>query len=89
MGLRAELLVLANPYRGGEGLPVELRFDGANAADGQVERFVRMADEVSVDLPGTNAEGLIVVPSEAGTEAMLDPVIMEVVDPEGGAIGRT
>lgn len=84
LGLRAELIALANPYTAGSGdLPVELRDDGAPVAGHQVEVFVRRGEDVTVRALTTDAEGRAVVALKPGTTVMLDAVLIEPLDARG------
>ena len=82
LGLRAEIVALANPYVDDlDAMPVELRYEGRPAPDAQVEVFARGPDgEVGVTTLRTDAAGRARVPVEAGTEYMLDAVFIEPVE---------
>lgn len=83
VGLGAEIVALANPYAGDLAeMPVEVWFEGALAADQQVEIFTRDADgAVTITTRRTDARGRAVVPLAPGTEVMLDSVFMRPLDP--------
>lgn len=87
MGLRAEIVALANPYEGArDALPVEVRFEGEPAPGRQLEVFRRGADgAVSIFTLRTDAAGRALVPLERGEEVMLDAVFIEPLeeDPDG------
>ena len=83
VGLRAEIVALANPYvEALAEMPVALLYEGEPAADRQIEVFARVPDgTVEVTTVTTDAEGRAVVPLEPGTEVMLDSVFAEPVAP--------
>jgi hypothetical protein len=84
VGMRAELVALANPYTddlGGE-MPLQLWYDGAVRPDYQVELFAEDAEgEVTITLHRTDAEGIVRLPVEPGMIYMADSVILEAVEP--------
>lgn len=84
VGLRAELIALANPYEGPlEALPVELRWEGAALRDHQIEVFARGEDgEVAITTHRTDASGRASVPVSPGTEVMIDAVVIEPLERE-------
>lgn len=84
MGLRTELVALANPYTDdlSGGFAVQLWLDDAVRADEQVEVFERGPDgTVTVSLARTDADGVAVVPVRPGHDYMIDAVVLEPVDP--------
>lgn len=84
VGLLTEIVALANPYTDdlSAGLPVKVLYRGAPRADVQVEVFARDAQgEVTVTLLRTDAAGEAVVPVAAGTEYLVDSVVMRPMDP--------
>ncbi|MBO6602478.1 DUF4198 domain-containing protein [Rhodophyticola sp.] len=94
VGLRAELVALANPYTDdvGGGMPIQLWYDGAPQADYQVELFARdAADEVTITYHRTDANGVVVLPVRSGMIYMADAVFLEPLEPEaeGDAIWAT
>jgi len=92
MGLRTELVALANPYTDdlSDGMPVQLWLDGAVRANTQIELFSQGPDgEVEITLHRTDAEGIAVLPVEARHEYLVDAVAIEAMDPAEGAEWRT
>ena len=83
VGMRVELVALANPYTDdvSGGLPVRLLQDGAPVADYQVELFQRVGGEVAITTHRTDADGVALLPVEPGAEVMADAVILEELDP--------
>jgi hypothetical protein len=84
-GMRHEIVALANPYVDDldAGLPVRVLLDGAPRADAQVEVFARRGDAVEVTLERTGADGVALIPVEAGVEYLLDAVVIEEAGDEG------
>ncbi|MGR3500796.1 DUF4198 domain-containing protein [Pseudaestuariivita sp.] len=86
VGLKTEIVALANPYTDdlSDGLPVKVLLDGAPRANAQVELFASDggADEVTVTLHTTDADGVALLPVEPGTEYLADAVVIEPVEPE-------
>ncbi|MEJ6393215.1 DUF4198 domain-containing protein [Gymnodinialimonas sp. 2305UL16-5] len=94
VGLRAELVALTNPYMGetGDGMRMELWYDGALQPDYQVELFAEDDDgDVEITLHRTDGDGIVTLPVEPGITYMADAVFLEPVEPstEGGAIWVT
>ncbi|QXT41313.1 DUF4198 domain-containing protein [Gymnodinialimonas ceratoperidinii] len=94
VGMRAELVALANPYTDdvSGGMPLQLWYDDALQADYQVELFAEDAEgEVTITLHRTDAEGVVVLPVEPGMTYMADAVFLEAVEPaaEGDPIWVT
>ena len=87
MGLRAEIVALANPYvEDLAAMPVELLHEGRPAPGHQIEVFARGADgEVAITTLRTDARGRAEIPVEAGTEVLLDAVFIEPLGPGEGA----
>lgn len=84
VGLRTELVALANPYTDdvSGGMPLQLWYDDAVQADYQVELFAEDAEgEVSITLHRTDAEGVVLLPVEPGVTYMADAVFLEPVEP--------
>jgi hypothetical protein len=83
MGLRTEIVALANPYTETlEKLPVKVLFEGAPRADAQVELFeMDLAGDVEITLHRTNADGIAEVPIKPGHEYLVDAVMMVPLDP--------
>ena len=79
MGLRAEIVALANPYTDDlSAMPVEVLYEGRPAPGQQVEVFARDAEgAVTVTTQRTDADGRATVPVEPHTEVMLDAVFIE------------
>ncbi|WP_224824126.1 DUF4198 domain-containing protein [Cognatishimia sp. MH4019] len=85
VGLRTEIVALANPYTDdlSDGLSVQVLYEGAPRADAQVELFAKAADDtVTVTLFQTDAEGRVSLPVEPGTEYLVDAVMMIPLEPE-------
>ncbi len=79
VGLLTEIVALANPYTEAltDGLPVRVLYEGAPRAQAQVELFARAPDgSVTVSLHETDAEGIAVLPAEAGVEYLADAVVI-------------
>lgn len=89
VGMRVELVALANPYTDdlSGGLPVRLLREGAPVADYQVELFQRIGDEVEITTHRTDADGVALLPVRAGAEAMADAVLLEALDPAAAPRG--
>ena len=94
VGLETEIVALANPYSYdlSTGLPVQVLFRGEPRSDVQVEVFERPPDgDVAVSLHQTNEDGIAIIPLDAGTEYLIDAVVMLTVEPEeeGGPVWRS
>lgn len=95
VGLRTEIVALANPYTDdlNEGLPVQVLYEGAPRVDAQVELFARAPDgTVEVTLHQTDAEGRVRLPVQPGTEYLADAVKMVALDnddPEAGPVWQS
>ena len=83
VGMRVELVALANPYVDdvSDGMPVRLLRDGAPVADWQVELFQRLDGAVEITLHRTDADGVALLPVAPGAEVMADAVLIEALDP--------
>lgn len=84
VGLRTEIVALANPYTDdvSGGLPVQVWLDDAVRADVQVELFERAPDgSVTITLHRTDAEGVAVLPVRSGSVYQADSVVLEPVEP--------
>ncbi|MGR3362773.1 MAG: DUF4198 domain-containing protein [Maritimibacter harenae] len=92
VGLRTEIVALANPYTDdlSNGFPVRVLFEGAPRPDAQVEVFARDADgAVTQSFYRTDDAGEAVIPVSADTEYMVDAVVMHDTgndDPEAGPV---
>lgn len=85
VGMRAELVALANPYTDdiSGGIPMQLWYDDALQPNYQVELFAQSASgAVTVTLHRTNANGVVVLPVRPGMTYMADAVFLEAVEPE-------
>jgi hypothetical protein len=85
VGLRTEIVALANPYTDdvSGGLPVQVWLDDAPRADVRVELFDRAPDgSVTITLHRTDADGIALLPVEPGHVYQADTVTLEPVDPE-------
>lgn len=94
IGLDTEIVALANPYTDelSGGLPVRVLHFGAPRSDVQVTLFARGADgTVSTSLHRTDGAGVAVLPMVAGTEYLVDSVILEPLEPaaEGDPVWYT
>lgn len=81
-GLTTEFVALDNPYAADfDGtLDIELLYDGAPRANAQVEVYARDAqDAVTVTITRTNDQGHAAIPVVAGTEYLLDAVVLRPV----------
>ncbi len=86
VGLRTEIVALANPYTDtlDDGLPVQVWLEDAPRQDVQVELFEAAPDgTVTITLLRTDANGVAVLPVSAGHRYMVDAVVLEAVDPVG------
>ena len=84
MGLRTEIVALANPYTDDltGGVPVQLWLDDAVRADEQVEIFERAPDgTIVITTQRTDADGIARVPVRPGHDYMVDAVTLEPSDP--------
>jgi hypothetical protein len=88
VGLRTELVALANPYTDdlAGAMPVQLYVDGAPRSMARVEVFARPADgggETAVSVYETDSNGIVVLPIRQGTEYLVTAVTLEFPgDPE-------
>lgn len=94
VGMRAELVVLTNPYTDFTiaGVPMELWYDDELQPDYQVELFAEDAEgNVTITLHRTDVWGIVLLPVEPGMTYMADAVFLEAVEPasEGDAIWVT
>ncbi|MEX2553620.1 MAG: DUF4198 domain-containing protein [Actinomycetota bacterium] len=81
LGLAFELVALANPYAGGETLPVRLLWQGQPEAGTQISIFRKNAD-VDRSLVLTDADGRAEIPLAGGGEFLLNAVHIEPVEGE-------
>jgi len=84
MGLRIEVIALANPYTDdlSGGFPVQIMLDGAPRTDAQVEVFARAPDDtVTSNFYRTDDQGRAVFPVQADTEYLVDSVALEPREP--------
>lgn len=84
VGMRTELVALANPYADdvSAGIPMQLWYDGALQPDYQVELFAEDASgDVTITLHRTDAEGVVLLPVTPGIIYMADAVFLEAVEP--------
>lgn len=92
MGLKIEIVALANPYTDdlSAGMPLLVLLDGAPRADVQVELFQSAPDgSVTTTLHRTDAEGRVMVPVLPGMEYMADNVDLRALpnnDPKAGPV---
>lgn len=85
VGLRTEIVALANPYTDDVtgGVPVQVWLDGALVPDRQVELFDRAPDgSVTVTFHRTDAEGVALLPVAPGHVYMADSVTLEAREPD-------
>lgn len=79
VGLRIEIVALANPYTDdlSDGMPLLVLMDGAPRVDVQVELFQTAPDDtVTITLHRTDAEGRVTVPVLPGMEYLVDSVAL-------------
>lgn len=78
IGLRTEIVALANPYLPLSGdLPVQVFFEGQTRPDAQVEVFEMAPDgSVEVSLTRTDADGVAQIPVKTGYAYLLDAVVL-------------
>lgn len=79
MGLRTEIIALANPYTDDltNGLPVIVMFEGAPRTNVQLEIFDRApSGDVTISTQQTDNQGQAVIPVQSGHEYNLDAVTM-------------
>lgn len=84
VGLRTELVALANPYVDdvSGGLPVQLWLEDAPRANEQVELFEEAPDgTITITLHRTNDEGIAFLPVQPGYRYMADAVALEAAEP--------
>ena len=92
VGLRTEIVALANPYTDdlGGGLPVQVFYDGAPRANAQVDIFARLDEEtVEISQTRTNDDGVAVIPVRPGVEYLIDSVLILPLpnnDPDRGPV---
>ncbi len=82
-GLEIEFVAQKNPYVEdvSAGLPVVLIYQDAPRADAQVEVFEKAPDgEVTISLLRTDAQGVVLVPVQAGHTYLLDSVVLRLPD---------
>lgn len=83
-GLLTEIVALANPYTDDltGGLPVQVFFQGEVRPDTQVELFSRgSGGEIEITYHRTDANGISLLPVEAGREYLVDAVVLEDLEP--------
>jgi hypothetical protein len=84
MGLRTEIVALANPYTDDLGgvFPVQVWLDETPRADEQVELFARAPDgTIAISYHRTDADGIALLPVLPGHVYMADSVVLEPVTP--------
>ncbi len=92
MGLRIEIVALANPYTDdvSAGLPLQVLLNGAPRAGAQVELFAMAPDgTVTTSLHTTDATGRVTVPTASGHIYLADNVDMVALpnnDPTAGPV---
>lgn len=85
MGLRIEVIALANPYTDdlSGGFPVQIMLDGAPRTDAQIEVFARAPDDtVTSTFYRTDDQGQATFPVQPGTEYLVDSVALEPREPK-------
>ena len=90
MGLKIEIVALANPYTDdlSAGMPLQVLLDGAPRADAQIELFQTAPDgNVTISLYRTNASGEVVVPVKQGMEYLVDTVLLTALPNNNPAAG--
>ncbi len=81
VGLAFEFVALANPYAGGDVLPVRLIWQG-DPVEGAPISILRKSDEVERHLVKTDADGMAEISIAGGGEFLLNAVHLEPVDGE-------
>lgn len=87
VGLRAELVALDNPYAlsAGDGVRVQLFWEGEVQADRQIKVFAKPINERAGELEvvdlRTNAQGVVKIPLQANTRYLLSSVKLIGVEP--------
>lgn len=84
VGLRTELVALANPYVDDvrDGLPVQLWLGDTPRANEQVELFEEAPDAtITITLHRTDDAGIAMLPVQPGYRYMADAVALEAIDP--------
>ncbi len=79
IGMRAEIVALANPYLDdlSQGLPVQVFYENAPKTDAFVEMFARQQDGVVlVSSYRTDAQGVVVLPVRSGVEYLIDAAMI-------------
>lgn len=95
VGLRTEIVAMANPYTDALNgvMPVRVLLDGAPRANAQVEVFAKAADgTVTVSTLRTDADGVAQVPVAPDTHYLLDAVTLEALPndtPDDGPVWHT
>lgn len=85
LGLTVEIVAEANPYAlATETLPVRLWQYGAPRADGQLEVFTRLGEEITWVTYRSDAEGRVQVPAPKGAEMLLNFVTLLPVEGDMG-----
>jgi uncharacterized GH25 family protein len=90
MGLRIEIVALANPYTDDltAGLPLQVRLDGAPRAGAQLEVFAKAPDgTVTEALYTTDAAGVAMVPAVRGFTYLADNVDIYALPNDDAAAG--
>ena len=85
MGLEIEIVALENPYKYvvSKPFPVQVLYGGEPRAHAQVEVFARPPEgEVVVSQYQTDGEGIALLSLDAGTEYLVDSVIMLPIEPD-------
>lgn len=85
LGLRTEIVALANPYTDdlSAGLPVQVLLEGAPRTNVQVELFEKDADGgVDITLHRTDGAGMAVLPVRTGHSYLVDAVTLLPLEPE-------
>jgi hypothetical protein len=88
LGLDVEIVLETNPYTEMPGTPMQARLyqDGVPRRDGQLEQFTRSADgTVARAVLRSDAEGLVELPSEPGSEVMLNFTTLTPLDGDAAA----
>jgi hypothetical protein len=92
IGLRTEIVALANPYVDdiSGGIPLQVWVEGAPRALTQVDVFLREGEgDVTLESYLTDAEGRVTVPARAGAEYLVDAVAILPLpndDPDEGPV---
>lgn len=91
IGLETEIVALENPYTDatlGDGLSVQVFYQGQPRMDAQIELFEKAADgTVTITLHRTDSNGIAALPVQPGHSYLVDAVVLR--EPDPGLAART